>query len=161
MWVSDWQVDVQYIETDLQQLQLRQRHEPRHLCEAIEEQYAQQAAQRPPKRPLHLDSTARPDSDSAAAAGSAEPTNLSRFKRRLAAVSMVACDLHGSLSWDLQYDRHNFSRMIDCSMLLDYSRTDSQGCLWLAHQTTHHALSKVVIGLMSKRVLVASVKGQK
>ena len=88
-WISDWHVHMQYIETDLQQLQLRQRHEPRHLCEAIEEQYAQQAAQRPPRRPLHLDSTARPASDSAAAAGATEPTNLSRFKRRWAPVSVV------------------------------------------------------------------------
>ena len=93
MWFSDLRVDVQYIETDLQQLQLRQRHEPRHLCETIEEQYAQQAALKPPKRPLHLDSTVRPASDSTAAAGTAEPTNLSRFKRRW----VLACDLHGSL----------------------------------------------------------------
>ncbi len=41
--------NLQYVETDMLQLQLKQRHEPRHVQEALEGEYAAAARMRPQK----------------------------------------------------------------------------------------------------------------
>ena len=47
--------DMVYIETDMQQLQIKQRHEPRSEQEAIEQEYANAAKNKNPKRPIGLE----------------------------------------------------------------------------------------------------------
>ncbi len=46
---------MQYIETDLQRLQMKLKVEPRHLHEAIEAEYAAAAKAKPVRRPIELD----------------------------------------------------------------------------------------------------------
>ena len=46
---------LQYAEVDLQQLQIRQRHEPPEVQAAIEADYLEQASSKTALRPLHLD----------------------------------------------------------------------------------------------------------
>ncbi len=46
---------MQYIETDLQRLQMKLKVEPRHLHEAIEAEYAAAAKAKPVRRPIDLD----------------------------------------------------------------------------------------------------------
>lgn len=46
---------MQYVETDLQRLQMKLKVEPRHLHEAIEAEYAAAAKAKPVRRPIDLD----------------------------------------------------------------------------------------------------------
>ena len=72
----------QYTQTDLQQLQIRQRHEAPHLQQAIEQEYLAQARTNTAQRPLHLETQSWATNDSPASAGASAPTDLTRFKRR-------------------------------------------------------------------------------
>ncbi|KAI3429860.1 hypothetical protein D9Q98_010171 [Chlorella vulgaris] len=47
--------DLVYVETDMQQLQIKQRHEPRAMQEQIEAEYAAAARSKNPKRPIGFD----------------------------------------------------------------------------------------------------------
>ncbi|KAL4437402.1 hypothetical protein ABPG75_004541 [Micractinium tetrahymenae] len=47
--------DLVYVETDMQQLQIKQRHEPREALEQIDAEYAAAAKSKNPKRPIGLD----------------------------------------------------------------------------------------------------------
>ncbi|KAL4429854.1 hypothetical protein ABPG77_010971 [Micractinium sp. CCAP 211/92] len=47
--------DLVYVETDMQQLQIKQRHEPREAQEQIEAEYAAAAKSKNPKRPIGFD----------------------------------------------------------------------------------------------------------
>ena len=75
---------LQYVETDLQQLQLRLHHEAQHTHAAIEAEYKQHAKSKPPKRPLHLQQAAGPALDTSATLAGTDTSSLSRFKRRCA-----------------------------------------------------------------------------
>ena len=80
----------------MQQLKLKQRHEPRNQQEAIRGEYEKHAKSRPLKRPLGFESASRPAFDPAAASTVTEPTNLNRFnKRRL--VCWLSALLHNSM----------------------------------------------------------------
>lgn len=65
---------MQYAEVDLQQLQLRLRHEPPEAQAAIEAEYQEQASSKIALRPLHLEPT--PSSISTL------PQDLYRFNNR-------------------------------------------------------------------------------
>jgi hypothetical protein len=51
---------VQYVETDLQRLQMKLKVEPRHLHEAIEAEYMAAAKAKPVRRPIDLDPAPKP-----------------------------------------------------------------------------------------------------
>lgn len=68
------QTRLQYAEVDLQQLQMRQRHEPPEAQAAIEAEYLEQASSKAALRPLHLEPT--PSSISTL------PQDLYRFNKR-------------------------------------------------------------------------------
>lgn len=70
---------VQYIETDLQRLQMKLKVEPRHMHEAIEAEYAAAAKAKPVRRPLELDPSAKPG---AKAVVSAHPPKSSTYFQR-------------------------------------------------------------------------------
>jgi hypothetical protein len=74
---------LQYTNVDLQQLQIRQRHEPPHMQAAIEAEYLAQGQTKTAKRPLHMEKQSWPAYDTCATtAGTSVPTDLTRFKRR-------------------------------------------------------------------------------
>lgn len=63
---------LQYTEVDLQQFQIRHRHEAPHLQEAIEAEYTEQASSKAAQRPLHLEPTPN----------STLPQDVHRFNKR-------------------------------------------------------------------------------
>ncbi|EIE24666.1 hypothetical protein COCSUDRAFT_41002 [Coccomyxa subellipsoidea C-169] len=83
-------VNLAYIETDLQRLQMKLKVEPRHLHDAIEAEYAAAAKAKPVRRPIELDpksgdagTAGNAASDAAAAAASSALAVTADIARRL------------------------------------------------------------------------------
>ncbi|CAL8467691.1 g7229 [Coccomyxa elongata] len=79
-------VNLAYIETDLQRLQMKLKVEPRHLHEAIEAEYAAAAKAKPVRRPIDLD----PSSKSGDASNAASDAAAAAASSALAATADVA-----------------------------------------------------------------------